>query len=72
MTRLLLALPPDEELEECDAVLVPEALVDPLADLIRHAVLVLLGEVSPQEVAEGPVRLVARRAPRREQLQHES
>ena len=72
MTGLLLALPPDEELEESDAVLVPERAVDPLADLVGRVVLVLLAEVSPQEVAEGPVRLVARRAASRQHLQHES
>ena len=43
----LFALPPDEELEEGDAVLVPERPVDPLADLVGRAVFVLLAEVSP-------------------------
>ena len=39
----LIALPPDEELQESDAVLVLQRFVDLVADVVRHAVLVLLG-----------------------------
>ena len=68
----LFALPPDEELQESDAVLVLERLVDLVSDLVGHAVLVPLAQISPEEVAEGSVRLVARRAAGRQLFQHES
>ena len=68
----LFALPPDEELQESDAVLVLERPVDLVSDLVGHAVLLPLAQISPEEVAEGSVRLVARRAAGRQLFQHES
>ena len=57
--RHLFSLPPHEQLEQGDAVLVSQGFVNLSVDVDRHFVFVLLAQVLEKEVAESPVGLVA-------------